>query len=140
MADDKEKRKEIVLHTFAKTWEFDYVIYGIGDFTLPFALSLTAAGMFIAVFFFVQIVFLILPIDISPLYRYAVLPVAITYALRKLDIDGKPPYIWLYKQALYYLQPKSLNKFRRETKFKGYSWNPMSPVVISGRKKGIHAK
>ena len=125
-----EEKHSITLRTYAKTWEFDYIIYGYGDFTLPFPLKLSNIGFFVLAFILVNILIIPIPVHISWLYRIA-MAVGMTYGAVKLDIDGKKPYIWIPKQLLYLVkQPKTWNKFRPVSKRNSFSFNTMKQVDI----------
>lgn len=125
-----EENKPINLRTYAKTWDFDYVIYGYGDLTFPFPLKFTQLGFFAIAFGLVIILTLPFGAHISWLFKIAA-AVLLTHLGTNLDIDGKKPYIWLPKQILYLVQlPKTWNKFRPVVKYKDFSFNPIKDVRV----------
>lgn len=125
-----EEKGTKTIRTYAKTWEFDYVVYGYGDFTLPFPLKLTQVGIFVCVLLLVNIVILPIPAHVPWLFRLAG-SAGITHLITNLDIDGKKPYIWIPKQVIYLVgQPKQWNKFRPIKKTESFSFNDMKDIKI----------
>lgn len=126
---EKKAVKKISLRTFAKAWDFETVIYSIGDLTLPFAVNITQLGFFALSFLFLAIIYAIIPPlgNISPLGRYVVFPFLLMKAATKLKVDGKKPYKWMYGELKYlFFQPKRLNRFRPYREAKEFSFEPVN--------------
>ena len=125
-----EENKSITLRTYAKTWEFDYIIYGYGDLTLPFPLRLSQVGFFAVAILLVNILIIPIPGNVSWLLRIAA-AVALTHFGTNLDIDGKKPYIWIPKQIMYLvMQPKRWCKFRPVKEENSFTFNRGREVVV----------
>lgn len=126
------EQEQRVLRTYAKAWDFETVIYTVGDIALPFPINLTQLGFFGASLFLCFIIFAILPsFNIIPgVIKYLVLPFLLMKAATRLKVDGKKPYLWLLGEFKYlFLETKTLSRFKKyreepEFKFKtqGLFW------------------
>ena len=137
MADNDMKKEEFIkLRTFAQTWDFDYVFYGVGDFQLPFPVTMTQV-LFFGIGLGISCLFSAIIPPLQSLGKpilWGVIPFLIMKGCTSLDIDGKPPHMWIFRQIVYLLfQPKRLCKFRKVEKYNEFSFNDMKPIVIKGK-------
>lgn len=124
-----EERQIESVRTYEKAWNFDTVIYAVGDRPLLFPINLTQIGFFLVslalLFVFYQIFpFLkIIPGISNKLVRYGLLPYLLMKFAMKQKVNGKQPHQWMIGELKYWFsQPKKLCRFKknnvRDTKFK----------------------
>lgn len=110
------EQEQRTLRTYAKAWDFETVIYTVGDISLPFPVNLTQLGFFGASFALCFIIFAILPsFNIIPgVIKYLVLPFLMMKAATRLKVDGKKPYLWILGEFKYlFLETKTLSRFKK---------------------------
>lgn len=113
------------LRTFAKAWDFETVIYSIGDITLPFAVNITQMGFFAISLIVLSVLYSLIPPlgNLSAIAKYIVFPFLLMKAATKLKVDGKKPYMWIFGEIKYlFFQPKKLNRFRPYKKTQNFSF------------------
>lgn len=136
MSNRATEQEAITLRTYAKAWKFDTVIYSMGDVNLPFPVNITQLGFFgIALLITLIICTIIPPLGKLPFaLKFVVIPFLGMKAATSITLEGKPPHKWILGFLKYFfVQPKLVNKFKKYTEPKTFSFDGTN---IYGRVKG----
>lgn len=96
------------LRSFSRIWSIERVLYAINDFNLPFPVTFTQIGWFLAALLVMIFFGDFLPLSLIDnfLIKFGVIPVGLAYVMNKRGFDGKKPLGFLKSVILYIWRPK----------------------------------
>ena len=124
------------VRTFTSFWNMERKLYSFYDVALPVPVSLRVAGVFLVVALPWWGLFLLLHIPFNnPSYLFWIIPpVGLAYMATKPIFQGKTIGQFVKSMALFYIQPKKLNGFRRQKYLTNQKYQIVNRVFVRDEK------
>jgi hypothetical protein len=105
--------KKIVLRTYDKLWNIPYKIYSIDNLKLIVPLNPWDLLIFIvALIFMILISKVLFFIKLPFVFKYILIPWAVTKIIDNVKLDGKKPHKYFFDMVMFFVQSKKYERFK----------------------------
>ena len=96
MGSERVEERRILLKSYSKVWKIERILYNLGGWNLPSPLALNTLIYWVGFAILMKFVGM-LPLigQISPMYRYLLIPGALAWFFNNKLLDGKNPFAFM---------------------------------------------
>ncbi|WWU66722.1 TcpE family conjugal transfer membrane protein (plasmid) [Clostridium baratii] len=97
----KDEDKVVVLRSFTNIKNLETKVYKIGNIKLLAPIALQSLGLFILVDAVMVFINLLINLPFKGVTKFLIIPALLTMFLKKAEIDGKPPHMYVLRLLEY---------------------------------------